>query len=72
MCGACATVASPFGDGERIDDITAHPRFKIPIASTAADYAYDEPERGGAFARYGAECGRRALDEFEIQCSVKN
>ncbi len=29
-----------YWDGERIDDITTHPRFKVPIAMTAKDYDY--------------------------------
>ena len=32
-----------YWDGEHIDDITTHPRFKVPIAMTAADYDYDDP-----------------------------
>ena len=27
-----------YWDGERIDDITKHPRFDVPIAMTAKDY----------------------------------
>ena len=30
-----------YWDGENIADITTHPRFKVPIALTAADYDYD-------------------------------
>ena len=29
-----------YWDGEDIADITTHPRFKVPIAITAADYDY--------------------------------
>jgi hypothetical protein len=36
-----------FWDGERIDDITNHPRFATPIANTARDFACDDPGRGG-------------------------
>lgn len=54
-----------YWDGERIDDITTHPRFKVPIANTAADYAYDDPERGGVLA-FETEDGERAHRIFQI------
>jgi 4-hydroxybutyryl-CoA dehydratase/vinylacetyl-CoA-Delta-isomerase len=54
-----------FWDGERIDDITAHPRFATPIANTAADYAYDDPERGGILS-YETDEGDRAHRIFQI------
>ncbi|WP_293683144.1 4-hydroxyphenylacetate 3-hydroxylase N-terminal domain-containing protein, partial [uncultured Phenylobacterium sp.] len=54
-----------FWDGERIDDITTHPRFRTPIANTAADYAYDDPERGGILS-YETEEGDRAHRIFQI------
>ena len=49
-----------YWDGERIDDITTHPRFKVPIALTAADYDYDAPDYG-ALRRYRTETGDEAL-----------
>lgn len=54
-----------FWDGERIDDITTHPRFATPIANTAADYAYDDPERGDILS-YETETGERAHRIFQI------
>ena len=54
-----------YWDGERIDDITTHPRFVTPIANTAADYAYDDPERGDILS-YEAEDGQRAHRIFQI------
>lgn len=33
-----------FWNGERIDDITKHPRFRVPIEVASGDYAYDDPE----------------------------
>jgi 4-hydroxybutyryl-CoA dehydratase / vinylacetyl-CoA-Delta-isomerase len=33
-----------YWDGERIDDITTHPRFQVPIAMTAKDYNCDDSE----------------------------
>ena len=29
--------------GEKITDITTHPRFQVPIEVAAKDYAYDDP-----------------------------
>ena len=54
-----------YWDGERIEDITTHPRFTLPIANTAADYAYDDPERGKILA-YETEDGGRAHRIFQI------
>ncbi len=34
-----------FWDGERIDDITTHPKFRVPISLAAADYDYDDAKR---------------------------
>src|SRR5579872_3432279 len=34
-----------YWDGERIDDITVHPKFKTPIAVAAGDYDYANPAR---------------------------
>jgi 4-hydroxybutyryl-CoA dehydratase/vinylacetyl-CoA-Delta-isomerase len=34
-----------YWDGERIDDITTHPKFKTPIAVAAGDYDYANPAR---------------------------
>ena len=34
-----------YWDGERIDDITSHPKFRIPIAVAARDYDYADPAR---------------------------
>ena len=48
-----------FWDGERIDDITAHPRFKMPVANTTADRAYDDPEPGGVGSARQAALGVR-------------
>jgi 4-hydroxybutyryl-CoA dehydratase / vinylacetyl-CoA-Delta-isomerase len=54
-----------YWDGERIEDITTHPRFKLPISNTAADYAYDDPERGEILS-YKTEDGGRAHRIFQI------
>ena len=54
-----------FWDGERINEVTVHPRFKIPIANTAADDAYDHPERAAGLACETEE-GDRAHRIFQI------
>jgi len=54
-----------YWDGERIDDITRHPRFRVPIANTAKDYEYDSPELGD-LRRYRTEDGSEAHRIFQI------
>jgi 4-hydroxybutyryl-CoA dehydratase/vinylacetyl-CoA-Delta-isomerase len=34
-----------YWDGERIEDITTHPKFTVPIENAARDYDYDDPDR---------------------------
>ena len=51
--------------GENIADITTHPRFKVPIELTAADYEYDSPEFG-ALRKYRAEEGGEAHRIYQI------
>lgn len=55
-----------YWDGELIEDITTHPRFKVPIAVTAADYVYDAPEGLGELRRYTTEDGSEAHRIFQI------
>src|SRR5262245_47083130 len=54
-----------YWDGERIDDITVHPRFAVPIALTAADCEYVSPEYG-ALRRYRTEDGDEAHRIYQI------
>ena len=54
-----------YWDGENIADITTHPRFRVPIAITAADYDYDDPELG-ALRRYKTEDGSEAHRIYQI------
>ena len=54
-----------FWDGERIDDITTHPRFKVPIALTAADCDYDAADYG-QLRRYRTENGDEAHRIYQI------
>jgi len=54
-----------YWDGERIDDITAHPRFNVPIALTAEDYNYSHPEYGHS-RQYLEEDGSSAHRIYQI------
>lgn len=54
-----------YWDGERIDDITQHPRFKVPIALTAEDYNYGHPEFGD-YRQYLEEDGSSAHRIYQI------
>jgi 4-hydroxybutyryl-CoA dehydratase/vinylacetyl-CoA-Delta-isomerase len=57
-----------YWDGERIDDITTHPRFRVPIALTAADCEYDAPDYG-ALRRYRTETGEEAHRIYQVPTS---
>jgi 4-hydroxybutyryl-CoA dehydratase/vinylacetyl-CoA-Delta-isomerase len=60
-----------YWDGERIDDITTHPRFQVPIAMTAKDYNYDDPEYRN-LRRYQTEDGSLAHRIYQIPRSEKD
>jgi len=60
-----------YWDGERIDDITTHPRFQVPIAMTAKDYNYDDPEYRNS-RRYQTEDGSWAHRIYQIPRSEKD
>ncbi|MBV8392925.1 MAG: 4-hydroxyphenylacetate 3-hydroxylase, partial [Alphaproteobacteria bacterium] len=51
--------------GENIADITRHPRFRVPIELTAADYEYDSPELGG-LRKYRTEEGGEAHRIYQV------
>ncbi|HEV7547931.1 MAG TPA: 4-hydroxyphenylacetate 3-hydroxylase N-terminal domain-containing protein [Reyranella sp.] len=57
-----------YWDGERIDDITTHPRFRVPIALTAVDYEYDAADYG-ALRRYRTETGEEAHRIYQVPTS---
>ena len=57
-----------YWDGERIEDITTHPRFRVPIALTAVDYEYDAPDYG-ALRRYRTETGTEAHRIYQVPTS---
>ncbi len=54
-----------YWDGERIDDITRHPRFRVPIEVAARDYDYADPARADVMS-YETEEGARAHRVFQI------
>ena len=60
-----------YWDGERIEDITTHPRFQVPIAMTAKDYDYDDPEYRD-MRRYRTEDGGSAHRIYQIPHSEKD
>ncbi|MGE4322459.1 MAG: 4-hydroxyphenylacetate 3-hydroxylase N-terminal domain-containing protein [Sphingobium sp.] len=54
-----------YWDGDRIEDVTADPRFAVPLAMAGRDYAYDDPEHG-ALRRYETEEGGVANRIFQV------
>src|SRR5579872_570608 len=60
-----------FWDGEDIPDITKHPRFRVPIAITAKDYEYDDPQLG-ELRRFKCEDGSYAHRIYQIPRSEED
>ena len=60
-----------YWDGEKIADITKHPRFRVPIAITAKDYEYDDP-KFGELRRYRAEDGSYAHRIYQVPRSEED
>jgi 4-hydroxybutyryl-CoA dehydratase/vinylacetyl-CoA-Delta-isomerase len=54
-----------YWDGERIDDITVHPKFKTPIAVALGDYDYANPARREVMT-YRTDEGEVAHRVFQI------
>ena len=54
-----------YWDGERIDDITRHPRFRVPIEVASRDYDYADP-RHGELRSFATEEGGRAHRIFQV------
>src|SRR5579863_9072161 len=54
-----------YWDGERIDDITAHPKFRVPIAVASRDYDYNSAGRRDVMS-YETADGSRAHRVFQI------
>lgn len=60
-----------YWDGERIEDITASPKFATPIAVAASDYRHNDPERSELLT-YVTETGERAHRVFQIPRSEED
>jgi 4-hydroxybutyryl-CoA dehydratase/vinylacetyl-CoA-Delta-isomerase len=54
-----------FWDGERIEDVTKHPRFRLPLEIAAGDYDYDDPEKGHLLS-YETEEGALAHRVYQV------
>jgi 4-hydroxybutyryl-CoA dehydratase/vinylacetyl-CoA-Delta-isomerase len=54
-----------YWDGEKIEDITRHPKFRVPIAVASRDYDYADAGRGDLMT-YRTEQGERAHRVFQI------
>lgn len=54
-----------YWEGEKIDDITTHPLFKVPLELMCSDYEYADPELGD-LRRYTTEDGGEAHRVYQI------
>lgn len=54
-----------YWEGERIDDISVHPLFRVPLSLVASDYDYAH-EKLGALRRYTTEDGSEAHRVYQI------
>jgi 4-hydroxybutyryl-CoA dehydratase/vinylacetyl-CoA-Delta-isomerase len=60
-----------YWDGERIDDITRHPKFRVPIEVASRDYDHRHPGRA-ALMTYRTETGDQAHRVFQIPRSEED
>ncbi|MGH8311544.1 MAG: 4-hydroxyphenylacetate 3-hydroxylase N-terminal domain-containing protein, partial [Steroidobacteraceae bacterium] len=60
-----------YWDGDRIDDVAADARFRLPLAVAARDYDYDDPKRRDLIS-YVTEDGTRAHRVFQIPKSEED
>ncbi len=51
--------------GEKITDVTSHPRFRVPIEVASTDYAYDDPDLLDLIS-YRTEDGERAHRVYQV------
>lgn len=51
--------------GEKITDITSHPRFRVPVAIACRDYAYDDPKLRDILT-YRTEDGELAHRVYQV------
>ncbi len=54
-----------YWDGERIDDITTHARFRVPIEVASRDYDYADPKHG-ELRGFTTEEGGRAHRIYQV------
>jgi 4-hydroxybutyryl-CoA dehydratase / vinylacetyl-CoA-Delta-isomerase len=54
-----------YWDGEKIEDITTHPKFRVPIAVASRDYDHASPARSELMT-YRTEDGQKAHRVFQI------
>lgn len=54
-----------YWEGKRIDDVTTHPLFRVPIALVAADYDYGHAKYG-ELRRYRTEDGSEAHRIYQV------
>lgn len=54
-----------YWDGEKIEDITLHPNFRVPLAVASRDYDHSDPARAEQMT-YVTETGERAHRVFQI------
>lgn len=57
-----------YWDGERIDDITTHPRFRVPIEVASRDYDYADAKHG-ELRSFTTEEGGRAHRIYQVPCN---
>jgi 4-hydroxybutyryl-CoA dehydratase/vinylacetyl-CoA-Delta-isomerase len=60
-----------YWEGERIEDITTHPLFKVPLQLMCADYEYNDPQYG-ELRRYTTEDGTQAHRVYQIPRSEED
>lgn len=60
-----------YWEGEKIDDITTHPLFKVPLELMCTDYEYNDA-RYGELRRYTTEDGTQAHRVFQIPRSEED
>lgn len=61
-----------YWEGERIADITQHPRFRVPISLMARDYDYSPDTDLGDLRRYRTEDGTEAHRIYQIPRSEED
>ena len=60
-----------YWEGERIEDITTHPLFQVPLQLMCADYEYNDPQYGD-LRRYTTEDGTQAHRVYQIPRSEED